>query len=149
VLLPALQRDLGRWSPWGRLVRARRDVRAILGAEIARRRSASASGDDVLSMLIDARDAEGHGLSDEDLTDQMMTLLFAGHETTATALAWTFVRVLERPDVLDAIAAEHRRVVGQGPLRPEHIVRLEYLDAVVKETLRLDPIIPEVGRRLA
>jgi cytochrome P450 len=148
ILLPWLQRDLGPWSPWGRLVRARREVRAILGTEIARRRNEAASGDDVLSMLIAARDEGGQPLSDEDLTDQMVTLLFAGHETTATALAWAFHRVLQRPDVLAAIAAEHRHVVGTGPLRPEHVGHLEYLDAVVKETLRLDPIIPEVGRRL-
>jgi cytochrome P450 len=149
ILLPLLQRDLGPWSPWGRLVRARRDVRALLGAEIARRRADAVSGDDVLGMLVAARDEDGQPLSDEDLTDQMMTLLFAGHETTATALAWTFHRVLERPDVLAALRGEYRRVVGVGPLRPEHIGRLEYLDGVVKETMRLDPIIPEVGRRLS
>ena len=104
--------------------------------------------DDVLSMLVAARDGDGNPMPDDDLRDQMVTLLFAGHETTATALAWAFYRILQRPDVLAAIRAEHRRVVGSGPFRAEHVARLDYLDATVKEALRLDPIIPDVGRRL-
>ena len=149
ILWPPLQLDLGAWSPWGRLVRARGEVRALLGAEIGRRRAENLAAADILTMLVAARDEDGQPLSDEDLTDQMMTLLFAGHETTATALAWTFHRVLGRPDVLAKIRKEYQQVVGTGPLRPEHVARLEYLDAVVKETMRLDPIIPEVGRRLS
>ncbi len=149
ILLPALRRDLGPWSPWGRLVRARREVHDLLAAEIDRRRVPGAPArDDVLSLLVAARDEEGSPMPDDDLRDQMMTLLFAGHETTATALAWTFHRILERPDVLGGIRAEHRRVVGGGPFRAEHIARFDYLDATVKEALRLHPIIPDVGRRL-
>jgi cytochrome P450 family 110 len=149
ILLPPLRRDLGPLSPWGRLVRARREVHDVLTAEIARRRVPGAPArDDVLSLLVAARDEDGSPMPDDDLRDQMMTLLFAGHETTATALAWAFYRILERPDVLAAIRAEHRRVVGDGPFCAEHVARLDYLDATVKEALRLDPIIPDVGRRL-
>src|SRR5262245_1690207 len=149
TLLPSLRRDLGPLSPWGRLVRARREVHHILAAEIARRRVPGAPArDDVLSLLVAARDEDGSPMPDDDLRDQMMTLLFAGHETTATALAWAFHRILQRHDVLGAIRAEYRRVVGGGPFRAEHVARLEYLDATVKEALRLDPIIPDVGRRL-
>jgi cytochrome P450 family 110 len=149
TMLPLLRRDLGPWSPWGRLVRARREVHDILAAEIERRRVPGVPArDDVLSLLIAARDEDGCPMSDDDLRDQMMTLLFAGHETTATALAWAVYRILQRPDVLAAIRAEYRRVVGGGQFRAEHVTRLEYLDATVKEALRLDPIIPDVGRRL-
>lgn len=149
ILLPSLRRDLGPRSPWGRLVRARREVHDILAAEIERRRVPGAPArDDVLSLLVSARDEDGSPIPDDDLRDQMMTLLFAGHETTATALAWAFYRILERPDVLAAIRTEHRRVVGGGPFGAEHVARLEYLDATVKEALRLDPIIADVGRRL-
>src|SRR5262249_48182369 len=90
----------------------------------------------------------GNPMPDDDLRDQMMTLLFAGHETTATALAWALYRILQRPDVLAAIRAEHRQVVGGGPFRDEHVERLEYLGADVQEELRLDPFAPDVGRRL-
>src|SRR4029453_13501248 len=82
-----------------------------------------------------APDEDGCPMSDDDLRDQMMTLLFAGHETTATALAWAVYRILQRPDVLAAIRAEYRRVVGGGQFRAEHVTRLEYLDATVKEAL--------------
>ena len=82
------------------------------------------------------------GLTDEELRDQMITLLVAGHETTATALAWVFHYLLENPSVLATLRAE----LDAGPLTPDRVVRLEYLDATVKETLRLSPVIAEVGR---
>jgi cytochrome P450 family 110 len=149
ILLPPLRRDLGRLSPWGRLVRARQSVYDLLDRQIERRRTPGAPArDDVLSLLVAARDEDGNPMPDDELRDQMMTLLFAGHETTATALAWALHRILQRPDVLAEIRAEHDRVVGEGPFRAEHVMRLEYLDATVKEALRLDPIIPDVGRRL-
>jgi cytochrome P450 family 110 len=149
ILLPLLRRDLGPLSPWGRLVRARREVHDILAAEIERRRAPEAPArDDILSLLVAARDEDGRPMPDEDLRDQMITLLFAGHETTATALAWAVYRILERPDVLEAIRAEYHRVVGSGSFRAEHVAHLTYLDATVKEALRLDPIIPDIGRRL-
>src|SRR5262245_24175665 len=149
ILLPPLRRDLGPFSPWGRVVRARREVHDVVDAEIGRRRVPGApAGDDVLSLLVAARDEDGNPMPDDDLRDQMVTLLFAGHETTATALAWAVYRIIQRSDVLAAIRAEHRRVVGGGRFRAEHVTRLEYLDATVKEALRLDPIVPDVGRRL-
>ena len=83
------------------------------------------------------------GLTDEELRDQMITLLVAGHETTATALAWVFHYLLENPSVLATLRAE----LDAGPLTPDRVVRLEYLDATVKETLRLSPVIAEVLAR--
>jgi cytochrome P450 len=149
LLWPRLQVDLGPRSPWGRVVRLRREVHALLGAEIARRRAEPAGRrQDVLSLLLAARDEQGRSLRDDELRDQLVTLLGAGHETTASALAFAINRILGTPAVLAAARGELDRVVGSGPVEPGHIGRLEYLDAVVKESLRLDPVVPDVGRRL-
>jgi cytochrome P450 len=149
LFIPSLQRDLGPLSPWGRFARLGRAVDEIIHAEIARRRAEGTAGRaDVLSMLLDARDEDGRPMTDVELRDEMITLLLAGHETTATSLAWAFHRVLGRPDVLATLRAELARVVGAGPVEPEHVNALEYLDAVVKETARLNPVVPNVGRRL-
>ncbi len=149
LLWPRLQVDLGPLSPWGRFVRVRDAVDRLLFAEMARRRNAE-SGEraDVLSLLLEARDETGAPMRDEELRDEMMTLLLAGHETSATALSWTLHHVLGRPDVLAALRAELRAVVGDGPLAPEHVAQLRYLDATVKEALRLTPVVPDVGRLL-
>jgi cytochrome P450 len=75
-------------------------------------------------------------------------MLMAGHETTGTALAWTFERILSLPDVEARLRAEVESVVGSEPLAAAHLPRLEYLDAVIKETLRIRPIMPAGGARL-
>ena len=93
--------------------------------------------EDILSLLLCARDEGGEGLSDRELRDECMTLLLAGHETTATALGWAVERLLRHPDTL-ALAVEDAKH-GDGT----------YLDAVAKETLRLRPVIPLVARKLA
>jgi cytochrome P450 len=110
----------------------RRAVDEILYAEIARRRAAPDldQRDDVFSMLLLARDEDGERLSDGEVRDELVTLLLAGHETTATGLAWTFGLLLHSP------AALARAVEGDD----------EYIDAVVKESLRIRPVIPGVGR---
>jgi cytochrome P450 family 110 len=147
--LPALQVDLGAWSPWGRVLRLRREIDALLYSEFALRRAAGVDGrEDVLSMLLTARDENGAPMSDASLRDQMLTLLLAGHETTAAALSWVVHRLFERADVRSALRAELDRVVGDVPVEPRHIDELKYLDAVIKETSRLDPVIPNVGRKL-
>jgi cytochrome P450 family 135 len=110
----------------------------ILAAEIAERRADPDLGsrDDILSLLVSARDENGGGMSDAELRDQLMTLLMAGHETTATALAWAFDLLLRHPGAVERLRAE----LETG----EH----EYLDAVIEETLRLRPVVPFVGREL-
>ena len=114
-------------------------VDAALLGEIRRRRAAEdlADREDILSLLLQARDDDGEGLSDEELRDELMTLLVAGHETTATALGWAFERLLRHPEAMARATADARG--GDG----------EYLDAVGKETLRLKPVLPIVARRLA
>src|SRR5262249_23579828 len=127
-----------------------REVDELLFSEIARRR-ADGAGErpDVLSMLVEARDEQGHPMTDQELRDEMFTLLVGGHETTATSLAWVFHRLLGRPDVLGRVREELDRVVGRGPLAPAQVAQLEYLDAVTKETLRLNPILPAISRHVA
>jgi cytochrome P450 len=111
---------------------------ALLREEIARRRSDPdvAKRDDVMSLLVQARHEDGRPMSDGELRDELMTLLVAGHETTATALAWALERLVRHPDKLERVRQEAG--VGEEP----------YLEAVVQETLRLRPVLPLVARRL-
>ena len=132
-----------------RLLAARARVDGLLFAEIGARRLADVAGrSDVLSLLVQARDEESRPLDDQALRDELMTILLAGHETTATALAWAVSHVLGHPDVRRRLR-EELHGAGSLPLDPQRVTRLEYLDAVCRETLRLTPILPLVGRRLA
>ena len=136
TMLPQLRRSLAGRSPWSKLMSCVADVDEVLYAEIARRRRAGADGDDVLSLLLQARDEQGEPLSDKELRDELLTLLVAGHETTASALAFAFERLLRHPDKLARLVAE----LDAGDDT--------YLDAVIKEALRLRPVLPIVARKL-
>jgi cytochrome P450 len=111
----------------------------IMFAEISDRRADPEleSRENILSMLVAARFDDGSVMSDAEVRDQLMTLLLAGHETTATALAWSFDLLFRAPDKLERLREELAAGTGH-----------EYLDAVVKETLRVRPVVPFVGRRL-
>ena len=129
--------ELGALPPWRGFKALLAQVDALLLDEIAARRRVPDLDErpDVLSMLVRARDADGGALDDRELRDQLMTLLLAGHETTATGLAWTFERVLRDPAIHERLQAAVRD--GDDA----------YLDAVVKEVLRVRPVIDRVGRR--
>jgi len=118
----------------GQFDTARRAVDEILFAEIARRRTEPGleQRDDVFSALLLARDEEGELLTDKEVRDELVTLLLAGHETTATGLAWAFDLLMHAPAVLTKTRSQ--------------LADDEYLDAVVKEALRVRPVIPGVGR---
>jgi cytochrome P450 len=149
LAIPAFQYELGGLTPWGRYMRHRRGIDVVLRGELARRRVEGTTGrTDVLSMLLEARDEQGEPMSDDELLDEMFTMLGAGHETTATALSWAFYHLLPRADVLDRLHAERRAVAGDRPVEPEHLPRLEYLDAVIKESARLTPVATQTLRRL-
>jgi cytochrome P450 len=124
--------------PFRRIGEMRDRADELLYAEIAehRRRPDLAERDDILSMLLTARFDDGSAMDDRELRDQLMTLLLAGHETTATGLAWTFDLLLHHPDALERLRAE----LAAG----DH----EYLDAVVDEALRVRPVVPFTGRLL-
>ena len=145
-----LQRDWGAWSPWGRVVRIIRRADEAIYHEIARRRTAPDVADrqDILSLLLQARDDEGAPLTDREIRDELVVMLMAGHETTGTALAWAFERILSLPEVERRLRDELDTVVGARPMTAEHLPRLEYLDAVIKESLRNRPIMPAGGGRL-
>jgi cytochrome P450 len=127
-----LSRRLGGPDPLARLQALRGEIDALLAAEVAARRAQP--GEDVLSLLIGARFEDGEPMDDAEIRDQLMTLLLAGHETTATGLAWTFDLLLRHPHVLQRL--------GTGDDDA-------YLRAVVAESLRLRPVVPLAGRRLS
>ncbi len=121
-----------------RLAQLRGRADELLFAEIAERRRDrdAAEREDILSLLVSARFEDGSAMDDAELRDQLMTLLVAGHETTATGLAWTFDLLLHRPEALERLRAELE--AGER----------EYLDAVVTESLRVRPVVPFTGREL-
>ncbi|MFL5883969.1 MAG: cytochrome P450 [Thermoleophilaceae bacterium] len=137
TMLPLLRRDLGRRSPWGRFLRARAAADAVIYEHLAKRRSEE-SGDrsDVLSLLLRARHADGRPMSDQELRDELMTLLIAGHATTAAATAWSMERILRHPPVLDRLRAE---------LHSDHD---QYLSSVITEVLRCRPVISFAVRQV-
>lgn len=133
-----LARRTGRPGPMARIAAMRAAVDGVLDEEIAQRRADPLVGerDDVLSQLVAARFEDGSGMDDVELRDQLVTLLVAGHETTATSLAWTFDLLLHHPAAL----ARLRDGLARG--------QDAYLRAVVTEALRLRPVVPLAGRRL-
>ncbi|VEP17476.1 putative cytochrome P450 110 [Hyella patelloides LEGE 07179] len=138
-----LQKDWGKFSPWGRFLLLKQEIRQLIYAEIAERRELLASGTsglrDIFSLLLLAKDENGEGMTDEELHDELITLLFAGHETTASALAWLFYWIHYLPEVQDKLRFELDSV-GENP-DYKTINNLTYLDAIVSETLRIYPIV--------
>jgi cytochrome P450 family 135 len=139
VMLLWIRPELGRVGPWRRYRQAQARADDLLYQEIAEHRADPGLNQrtDVLSLLMHQEQSDPAGPDDENLRDQLVTLLLAGHETTTTALAWAFERLLRHPDVLSRLCES----IAAG--------EEEYLDAVVKEILRLRPIIHDVGRVLA
>ena len=135
--------------PWRALLRERERTDRLLYRIIAARRGEpdAVQRKDVLAMLMQARDEAGEPLTDHELRDELMTALVAGHETSATALAWAFERILSHPQVLGRLR-EELRAAGGTAARPEQLAALPYLDATLKEVLRQRPIVAVVGRVL-
>ena len=138
LLFATRDRSLGPHAPWARFIRARDALDAVLVAEIRQRRAAPDLDrrGDVLSLLLLTRDDEGRAMTDDEVRDELVTLLFAGHETTATSLAWAFDLLLHHPPALRRLVAE----LDDGGS--------EYLDATIMETLRVRPVVAIVDRHV-
>src|SRR5881394_1312694 len=138
-LIGLASRRFGGRGPWAKFEGQLKAVDELLYAEIAEHRSRDDLGerDDILSQLMQARFEDGEEMSDTDLRDQLMTLLLAGHETTATALAWTFDLLLRHPRELQRL--RESLLAGED----------DYLRATISESLRLRPVVPLAGRRLS
>ncbi len=142
---------LPRWTPYPgqrRAAAANRYFRAAIRDAVARRRAAPAGEDDLVSMLLASPDPEtGRAMTDGDLADNIATFIAAGHETTANGLAWTLHLLSRHPDAEARLVAELRSVVGDGPVRPDHVPRLAFTRAVFEEAMRLYPPAPLIARR--
>jgi cytochrome P450 len=146
MIVPGLRRSFKGITPWDRFVRTRTHFRSLLHEELRARRISASLGHDVLSSLLTLRYEDGSAPSDAHLVDELCTLLVAGHDTTAIALAWALYYVHHTPRV-------HRRLMAElhslGP-RPEAAALLHapYLRAVCDEALRIHPVVPISARRL-
>jgi cytochrome P450 len=129
-------RILERVGPFARFVRMQAEVDELLFELIAERRAEGAERDDVLAMLLDARHDDGSPMSEQEIRDELMTLLVAGHETTASTLAWAFERLAHDPRVL-------ARLVEEIDADDD-----AYVTATIQETLRIRPVLPNVAPRL-
>ncbi len=138
-LFPVLARDLGPWSPWGIFMRRKQQIDELIYAEIRERKEQlNPSGSDILSLMMSARDEAGEAMTDEELRDELITMLVAGHETTATALAWALYWIHHLPEVREKLLQELDSL-GENP-DPNAIFKAPYLNAVCSETLRLYPV---------
>ncbi|MFH7026991.1 MAG: cytochrome P450 [Heteroscytonema crispum UTEX LB 1556] len=141
LFFKSFQHDLGAWSPWGNFLRQRELLDKLLYQEISDRRVQNASyGEDILSLLLSARDENGQPMTDVELRDELMTMLFAGHETTATALAWALYWIHYLPEVREKLLQELNSIDIDNT-DPMEIARLPYLNAVCSETLRIYPVV--------
>ncbi|MEJ6481019.1 cytochrome P450 [Nostoc punctiforme UO1] len=139
LYFPALQRDFGPINFWGKQMRRQQAADKLLYEEIRERREQpDPSRTDILSLLMAAKDEAGQPMTDEELRDELMTLLVAGHETTATAIAWAFYWIHKIPSVRQKLLQELDSL-GDNP-DPSAIFKLPYLNAVCSETLRIYPV---------
>jgi cytochrome P450 len=136
VTAPPLRRDFPG-SPWSRFVRLRAEVDALIFEQIDERRTSGEDRDDILALLLSARDDAGAPMSRQELRDELMTLLVAGHETTASELAWAIERLQRTPAVLARLTREVRAGADDA-----------YLSATVTETLRRRPVLANAEPRL-
>ncbi|MGF1494476.1 MAG: cytochrome P450 [Microcoleaceae cyanobacterium] len=135
----SLQQDWGAWSPWGKFLRRRQRIDQLLLAEINdRRQNPDESRTDILTLMLAARDEAGQPMTDGELQDELLTLLFAGHETTATALAWSLYWIHQQPEIHQKLLQELQSLDPDA--EPMTIFRLPYLTAVCQETLRIYPV---------
>ena len=141
---------LPRWMPHpgqGTKQRAERHIRESVGRMVRARRDSPSERNDLVARLLQARDPEsGKPMSDEEIVDNLLTFLVAGHATTAKALMWSLYLVARAREWERRMLAEIAEVVGDGQIRPEHIDKLTVVTMVLKEAMRLYPPVPEFPR---
>ena len=136
LLPPARRAPFGR-GPWGRFLRVRARADELIYAEINdRREQGDQGGSEIINSLIAARHEDGSPMADVEIHDELMTLLVAGHETTATQLAWSLERLTRNPEALDRLV----KAVDEGDGEP-------YMTAVIRESLRLRPVLLNAAPR--
>lgn len=145
LFFKVLQRDVLGLGPWPKFLKAREVVDALIFEQIKARRASDERGEDILSMMVEARYEDGQPMSDQALRDELVTLLIAGHETTGVALAWALYHLHRDPERLARLRLELEEAKD---LELAQLARLPYLSAVCQETLRLFPIVPDVLRVL-
>ncbi len=149
VMLPFLQIDLGRFSPWGKVMAMRKAVFDAFTIEVDQRlaRDDAEESSDLLSSVVrDSREA-GQPLARSSLLDEIVNLIFAGHETTGLGVTWTIERTLANPEVKARLVKELDDALGGEPIGRAGFGDLPYLAAVVHETLRYRPFAPMAGVR--
>lgn len=119
------------WAKWR--------IRTLLRQIVRQRRDAGVDEGDLLSMILFTRDEQGQPMSEEEAVDQLVSLFFAGQDTTSAALAWAWHLLLAHPEVAQRAQAEVDHVLGNRPISLEQVPKLPYLEAIIKETLRLYP----------
>lgn len=147
LVMPAYRNTVGRLGAVSRLRARLAEFDALLTTEIEQRRASGVEGrEDILSLLLSARYEDGSGLSDGELLDELRTMVVAGHETTATTLAWALYHLHREPDLAARLAGE-LAPLGDHP-DPADLAAQPYLGAVCQEALRLHPVVPIVARQL-
>jgi cytochrome P450 len=146
TIIPIQKLTGSRWVP---LFRQLSDLDDDLFALIAARRRGDhrPTGQNVLDDLLAAAHEDGTPLEDREVRDALITILIAGHETTALALSWALSEIAQHRDVIDRLCDELARVTGGGPPEAEHLPSLEYLEGAIRESLRLRPVVPFVVRK--
>ncbi|MFO0628848.1 MAG: cytochrome P450 [Polyangiales bacterium] len=136
------QREFGGVGPWARFRRRAEALEARMRALMDEKRARP--GDDILSLLLSVRDEDGAAMDDREVLEQLLTFVIAGHETTATSLAWALYELHRAPEALGRL-----REALANKRTPEEIAATPYLEAVVRETQRMHPPVPVVTRKLA
>jgi unspecific monooxygenase len=143
-ILPVESLQRNRWLPFYRQMHSLNE--SLYSLIAAGRREAAASGESVLADLLVASHENGRPLADKEIRDALLTLIIAGHDTTSIALAWALEQIAPRPDVVQRIVDELNQTTGGMLPTAEHLNRLEYLDAAIRESLRVRTVLPFVVR---
>ena len=132
---------------WRRFTAVRKQTDELIGQLIRDRASSDDRGDDILSMLLEAEYDDGSRMDELEVRDQLLSILSAGHETTAIAMAWTLYWLHRHPEKLNRLLEDISEQAPTGD--PEALTQIPYLDAVVNESLRIHPVLPDLARKLS